>query len=207
MAEEVPIAVFARAPVPGAAKTRLVPRLGAAGAAELHANMVRRALATAVAAEVGPVTLFCAPDADHPFFAECAAAFGIHLRPQAAGDLGARMGAVFAARSPALLVGADCPALQPQHLRAAAEVLHAGDDAVFLPAEDGGYVLVGLQRPVLEIFEGMTWGAGEVMAETRRRLARLGLAWSELATLWDVDRPEDLDRLRASGLLPEADLG
>jgi glycosyltransferase A (GT-A) superfamily protein (DUF2064 family) len=85
--------------------------------------------------------------------------------------------------------------LTAQHLRLSASALAAGDDAVLLPAEDGGYVLIGLRGPRPEVFEGVAWGSERVLAETRARLRALGLRWSEPATLWDVDRPEDLDRL------------
>ena len=70
---------------------------------------------------------------------------------------------------------------------------------MFAPAEDGGYVLVGLARPVAPLFEGIVWGGSTVMAQTRERLAASRLAWKELATLWDVDRPEDVARLERAG--------
>lgn len=200
MTDGTPIAVFARAPMPGEVKTRLIPSLGAEGAAALHARLVRRTLATARAARLGPVTLWCAPDTHHPFFADCVASFGVGLKPQAPGDLGARMLAAFEASAPSLLIGSDCPALAVEHLQAASQALRSSD-AVFLPAEDGGYVLVGLSRPMTEVFDAIPWGGDAVMIETRRRLDRLGLRWSEPVILWDVDRPDDLVRLAASGLL------
>lgn len=203
MSDDIAIAIFARAPVPGAAKTRLIPRIGPDGAAALHASLVRKAVHTARASAVGPVTLWCAPDTTHPFFEDVARQFGVALRPQADGDLGDRMLAAFRAHEPAplLLIGTDCPAMTPEHLKRAAGDLKDGADAVFLPAEDGGYALVGLRRPIVEIFRAMPWGGDAVMARTRERLARVGAAWTEPATVWDVDRPEDLDRLMASGLL------
>ncbi len=93
-----------------------------------------------------------------------------------------------------LLIGTDCPALTGKHLRAAASAL-ADHDAVLIPAEDGGYVLIGLTHAVPELFTDMPWGSAGVAAETRARLAHLGLRWRELDALWDVDRPEDLARL------------
>jgi rSAM/selenodomain-associated transferase 1 len=203
------VAVFARAPVAGAAKTRLIPLLGAEGAASLHAALLRRALEVASRArdsgrEIGEVTLWCAPDTSHPFFAACRDEFGIALRKQAEGDLGERMHATFAREpSPFLLIGSDCPALTPELLRLCAARLLAGSDAVFLPAEDGGYGLVGLASPVAALFENIAWSSANVMEETRLRLRDAGLAWSEPATIWDVDRPEDVERLVESGLLPE----
>jgi hypothetical protein len=195
-----PIIVFARAPVAGAAKTRLIPALGAAGAAALHERLVDRTLATAIAAGIGPVELCCAPDAAHPALAALARAHGATLGDQGRGDLGDRMLAAFrrtlAGRAGcAILIGSDCPALEPAHLRRAAASLAGGADAVLAPAEDGGYVLIGLKRAPASLFERIRWGEPTVMAETRERLAALGMRWEELETLWDVDRPEDLARL------------
>jgi rSAM/selenodomain-associated transferase 1 len=197
------IAVFARAPVAGEAKTRLIPLLGAEGAASLHARLVERMLTVALEANVGPVTLWCAPSRDHAFFARCVEKFGVALADQAPGDLGARMHAVFQARSPTLLAGTDCPSISATHLCDCASALRDGADAVFLPAEDGGYGLVGLARPRVEIFADMVWSTATVMEETRDRMRSLGLAWREPATIWDVDIPDDARRLAASGLLPD----
>lgn len=190
------VIVFARAPVPGAAKTRLIPALGADGAARLHARLVERALATACAAGIGPVELRCAPDAAHPFFAACAARFGVASTAQGDGDLGARMHRALAAGLPAVLVGSDCPTITPDYLGNAAKALGGDCELVFGPAEDGGYVLVAASRIRPEAFAGIPWGGPAVMAAQRSRLRALGLRWTELAPLWDVDRPDDLERLR-----------
>ena len=202
--EVLRVAIFAKAPVPGTVKTRLVPRLGDAGAARLHAALVRNALATAKAAGVGLVELWCAPSTTHAFFAECARDTEVSLHAQAEGDLGARMQAAFA-RAHALgaglvLIGSDCPALTASCLRHAAMAL-ASTPAAIAPAEDGGYALIALAAPCPALFDAMPWGSDRVMAETRRRLAASRTPWTELATTWDVDRPEDYDRLLASGLL------
>jgi uncharacterized protein len=199
--EPVAIAILAKAPIPGFAKTRLIPALGEAGAAALQARLTERAVATAIAAGTGPVTLWAAPDAHHPAFAELAVRFGVGLACQAEGDLGARMlAALTAANGPALVIGTDCPVLTAEHLRAAADVLRNGTDVAVIPAEDGGYALIGMRAPYPELFADMGWSSAGVMDETRRRLAQLGLTWREPATLWDVDVPEDLARLRVAGL-------
>ncbi len=201
----VQVAVFAKAPVAGEVKTRLVPLLGEAAAAELHETLVRRALATAREAGLGPVSLWCTPDTGHPFFAACAAEFGAALQEQRGGHLGERMARAFErllANGPALLVGSDCPSLLASDLRAAATSL-ATHDAVVQPAEDGGYVLVGLARPVRGLFELIRWGEADVMRDTRDRLRSAGATWRELPMRWDIDRPEDYRRLVASGLLGE----
>jgi rSAM/selenodomain-associated transferase 1 len=198
--EPVAIAILAKAPLPGLAKTRLAPALGANGAAALQARMIERAVETARLADVGPVTLWAAPDQDHPAFQTLAALFGVTLARQPDGDLGVRMlAALTAARGAAIVIGTDCPALQPAHLRAAAEAL-AGVDSVVVPVEDGGYALIGMREPQPGLFADMPWSTAGVMAETRRRLTHLSLSWREPARLWDVDLPEDVERLKREGL-------
>jgi hypothetical protein len=81
------------------------------------------------------------------------------------------------------------------YLARAFALLDGGADAVVGPAEDGGYVLLGLRRMDKRLFEDMAWGTDRVLDQTRERLAVLGWRWQELETLWDVDRPEDLERL------------
>lgn len=201
MSFPVKIAVFARAPVPGACKTRLIPRLGPDGAARLQEKLTTRALQTAVAAGLGPVELWCAPDASHPFFVDCAKRFAVGLCVQPAGDLGARMAHVFAvAEGPALLMGSDCPSITSDDLRACANALQTAD-AVFLSAEDGGYGLVGLNAPMPPIFENMVWSTPHVFAQTILRLQAARMTWREIRTIWDVDEPADYDRLAKSGLI------
>ena len=205
-AERAGVAVFAKAPVPGSVKTRLAGVLGEDGAAGLHAGLVRHALATARAAGIGEVELWCAPDERHEFFERCAADFGARLRAQQGGDLGSRMAAAFddafARGRRLVLIGSDCPALEAADIADAAAAL-AHDDVAIAPAEDGGYVMVAMARPVPQMFDGVAWGTGAVMRQTRERLAAAGIAWRELATRWDVDRPEDYARLQREGLLRE----
>jgi glycosyltransferase A (GT-A) superfamily protein (DUF2064 family) len=105
------------------------------------------------------------------------------------------LAAMIAARGPVIVIGTDCPALTGDHLRLAASALQRGDDVVLTPAEDGGYVLIGVSRPQPELFAGMIWSTPQVMAETRARIARYALRAHELPTLWDVDEPPDLARL------------
>jgi rSAM/selenodomain-associated transferase 1 len=199
------VIVLARAPAPGAVKTRLIPLLGAESAAALHARLVEKTLETARAAAFSRIELHGTPGVDDPFFRSCGGRFAAALVAQLGDDLGARMRSAFAsalARHPrALLAGSDCPALTARHLRQADRVLRDGADAAFVPCEDGGYALIGLRRVDARLFDGISWGSGNVMAATRDRLTGLGWRWRELETLWDVDRPEDYRRLLASGLL------
>ena len=192
------IAVFARAPVAGEVKTRLIPALGAAAAADLQRRLVLRTIETAIDSGIGPVELWCAPDVGHPFFADCSRRYAVSLAAQGEGDVGRRMrrafDAMLGASERAILIGSDIPALTPQYLRDADAALGEGCDAVLGPAEDGGYVLIGLRCPRPALFEDMPWGSAEVCARTRARIQTMHLRYRELPALWDLDRPEDLAR-------------
>ena len=181
------IALFARYPTPGAAKTRLISALGEAGAATLHRKLVELTLA-AVRASGLPFELRMTGAAPAAF----AAWLGdtVPLVPQGEGDLGERLARVPA---PMLLIGSDCPDLTPRHLIEAATALETAP-AVLGPAADGGYWLLGLARAMPQCFAAMPWGTDAVAAETRVRLAGQGVTPIELATLHDCDRPEDLAR-------------
>ena len=201
MSDPVAVAVLAKAPLAGFAKTRLIPVLGAEGAAALQARLIARAVTTACAAGIGPVTLWATPDETHPALQAIAGECAVALVRQCDGNLGARMlAALAAANAPALVIGTDCPALTAEHLRSAADILRGGTDAVVVPTEDGGYALIGLRAPEPALFSDMRWSTPSVMDETRRRLERLGMSWQEPVTLWDVDLPADLERLHRIGL-------
>ena len=197
------VLVVAKAPRAGEVKTRLVPRLGVEGAAALHAQLTERSVELAARAALGPVHLYAAPASD-TFLRECATRHGAKLFDQPPGDLGERMRAAFTQTldnaGAAILIGTDCPPLEVRHLKAAARALVSGQDAVFAPVEDGGYALIGLRRVSSRLFDGIKWSTDQVMDETRRRLRELDWQWSELETLWDIDRPADYERLVASGI-------
>jgi hypothetical protein len=183
------ILVFAKAPVPGEAKTRLVPRLGEWRAARLHLRLTRHALDTARAAGCAAVELHGTQQ--HRFFKS----LGIPFRLQKGKDLGERMyHALSKARRPAILIGTDCPMLTPADLRRAMRWLRGGCDVVLAPAEDGGYALIGVRRVRYEFFKDIGWGGSQVYEETLKKLS--GYRWRALRRVWDVDRPEDLERLR-----------
>lgn len=200
------IVVFAKAPVAGLAKTRLAPALGAEGAAAVAARLLDHAVRAAVGAGIGPVELCTAPDATHPAFVHLQRAFGLRLTTQGDGDLGGRMDRaltrVLRDHDFVLLTGTDAPALDASRLREAASALSAegAPDAVFVPALDGGYALVGLRRPAPTLFGGMPWSTAQVMAATRECARAAGLRWTELAPVADVDEPADLVHLPAGWL-------
>ncbi|MDQ6882556.1 MAG: TIGR04282 family arsenosugar biosynthesis glycosyltransferase [Pseudomonadota bacterium] len=195
------VSILAKAPVAGLAKTRLIPALGAAGAARAQRRFTIAAVHGARQSGLGPVTLWCAPDRSHRLFRALDAATGVAVLSQATGDLGDRMHRAaahhFATPSamPLLLVGTDCAVLAPGHLQQAARAL-ADHDVVLIPAEDGGYVLIGMRRPVSEAFAGVAWSTSAVLVQTRDRLRDAGASWLELKPLWDVDEPHDWSRLQ-----------
>lgn len=204
--EATHVIVFAKAPHPGEVKTRLIPALGAVGAARLAHALLRHTLTLAAEAAPGRVILYCAPDASDPLLREAAAQTGAALAVQADTDLGGRMAAALAAvlrdAPRALLIGTDCPGLNAQILRQAAEALHEVD-VVLIPALDGGYVLVGasqarfstLPATLSAMFSDIAWSTAGVMAQTRERLVTLGWKWRELPPLADIDEAADLVHL------------
>lgn len=193
------IVVFAKAPIPGFAKTRLAARLGPEAAAALHARMVERTVEQACAVEAATVELACTPTIDHPLFVRLAQRWPVTRTPQGEGDLGVRMhGAIAAALSGApraIVIGTDCPGLDAAYLREASAALRAGHDVVLGPAEDGGYVLVGATVVAPGMFQHVAWSTPTVLADTRLALRACKLSWFELSWRWDVDRPDDFERL------------
>lgn len=190
--------VFTRAPVAGRAKTRLAARLGARRAARLHQQLTAAALQTALAARCGAVELHTT--CRHAWLASIAHRVGIPVKLQKGRDLGERMAQATRAalrRAPfVLLIGSDCPELAPRELARAARWLAGGADAVLAPARDGGYALIGLARRADFLFRDMPWGSERVCAETEARLKNSAWRVRKLAPVSDLDRPEDLPRVR-----------
>ncbi|MCC6532938.1 MAG: TIGR04282 family arsenosugar biosynthesis glycosyltransferase [Burkholderiales bacterium] len=197
------ILVFARAPEPGRAKTRLIPLIGAEAAARLQARMTASVLAAAQASGAGEVQLWCTPSREHEAFQCHRNDASLSLHSQRGDSLGERLrqahDVAFRDHQRVVMIGTDCPALGGRELRAAGEsLLH--HDAHIVPAEDGGYVLLGLSRPCPALFEGIDWGTASVLAQTLERIRGLALSCRVSEPLWDVDRPEDYRRL--TRLLP-----
>jgi len=191
----VRIVVFAKAPVPGRVKTRLIPALGETGAAQLAERMLEQALQQALAAAVGPVELCMSPAPDAPEWAGITLPAGIDISDQGEGDLGARMARAarraIARGEAVLLTGTDCPDLTAARLRVAAAQL-VGHDAVLHRAEDGGYPLLGLRAFDASLFENMPWSTPAVADLTLERLAALDWTVWVGDTLRDIDEPADL---------------
>ncbi len=189
------LAIFARFPEPGRAKTRLIPALGPEGAAELHAEMVRHTFRRmSDLDEIGRISVevwFSGGDAKR-----FKAAFGERVyRPQPEGDLGDRMAYAFNKMlldaCAAVIIGTDCPAISERIVLDAFDALQ-DHDIVLGPANDGGYYLIGLRKPVPDLFDGMPWGTSLVLSETLARAEQLGLVVHQLPPLDDVDEPADL---------------
>ncbi|MCU0984969.1 MAG: TIGR04282 family arsenosugar biosynthesis glycosyltransferase [Acetobacteraceae bacterium] len=190
---------MAKAPRPGLAKTRLIPALGAEGAAALARAFLidSAALARGAAMEAGAEAYVIATPDDA--CAELASLTDLPALPQGEGDLGARIVAAFAAlfargHAPVMLLGADTPALPPAHIEAALALAQTAPS--FGPTGDGGYWTVALPAPAPALFEAIAWGGPTVLAETEAAARRAGLAIA-LAPPWDdVDEPADLAALR-----------
>ncbi|WP_227369972.1 TIGR04282 family arsenosugar biosynthesis glycosyltransferase [Halomonas sp. M20] len=198
--KDFPLAILAKAPVPGQVKTRLMPRLGAEGATRLHRQLVWQTLETAVAAtEPASITLWTSLASrggpEHAFFDTCAEHFGIRLCAQPNGSLGLRMQAALVAMpGPGLVIGCDCPMLDAALLQQCRAIL-ASSECVLLPAEDGGYALIGAHQADSRLFQDIDWGTERVLTQTLERLHELGWSYACPTRVWDLDRPDDLERL------------
>ena len=192
------ILVFARPPVAGAVKTRLAAHIGRQAAAALYEQLLCETVGMAVGAGLAPVELHVASQTSHPVFVSLADRQPLEIRPQKGADLGQRMyhalQTTLQTAGFAVLIGTDCPAMSAAYLQRACRQLDAGGPVVLGPAEDGGYVLIGARSCDERLFADIPWGSDRVLQQTRARLRALKLPHSELDTLWDLDRLEDLRR-------------
>lgn len=190
--------IMAKAPAPGFVKTRLAPVLGAEGAAQLAAQMLSHTLQTATQCQAFNHRELClAPSAAAPLPATMSLSSFV-VTEQGDGDLGTRMRRAFervlSHCGAAIMIGTDAPALSPARLDQAAYDLQTCD-AVFVPAVDGGYALIGLRQLIPALFIDMVWSTASVMAVTRQRLKAMGAYWHEYPAVNDIDEPADLVHL------------
>lgn len=196
------IVIFAKAPQPGGVKTRLMPALGADGAAELARRLLAHTLQQALTADVGEVELCMSPAPTDRAWLGVPLPGAVVQTAQGAGDLGKRMANAVrrntfqnqSADTPVLIIGTDCPALTASRLQQAAQQLEQ-HDAVMLPAHDGGYVLLGLKSPCSELFDHMPWSTSVVATETLRRMTVLNLRVWQGPVQHDIDEPADLQHV------------
>jgi len=196
--EDTIVLLFAKAPVTGQVNTRLIPDIGEQAATQLQQDFIHDRLNMLTGSGLCHVRLMCAPDEHHECFRSCKQSYPIELSVQQGEDLGARMfnGASMALHDHryCIIIGTDAPALDAERIAQAIEGLRSGKQAVFVPAEDGGYVLAGLSEPLEELFRDISWGSAEVMQQTRRRLEEHAIPFLELESCWDVDVIEDYRR-------------
>jgi hypothetical protein len=189
--------IFTRYPEPGKTKTRLIPVLGAEGAATLQRQMTEQKLAQVRELQAAyPVSVEVHFTGGNEQLMQSWLGSSLIYQRQSEGDIGCRMASAFQASFEAgmnnvVLIGIDCPDLNAQLMAEAFQALHQ-HDLVLGPAVDGGYYLIGLRRLIPELFTGIRWSTAEVLPETLRIAHRLELAVAKLRLLSDVDRPEDL---------------
>lgn len=195
------LVIFARDPIPGKTKTRLIPALGADGAAELHMRMTKTILSHAKnLADGHAVEILTFRYGDNEKKMQESFSFPGPLLNQPEGHLGEKIAFAFQTAFESgcercIIIGSDCPGLTADPLHRAFTKLHQ-KEAVIYPAEDGGYVLIGLTRESFSkaslLFEKMDWGESTVLEETLIRAENSGLDLFIGPTFRDIDRPEDL---------------
>ena len=204
-ATEIPrLVVFAKAPQVGAVKTRLIPALGAQGAAALAQRMLAHVLQQALQSGAETVELCMSPPPNDAAWETIAIPAAVLRTDQGIGDLGERMACAVQRVTadngqPVLLMGSDCPALTATVIREAARQLQT-HDALLVPVVDGGYVLIGLKSPCPTLFDHMPWSTASVAAKTLSRMAALNLKVWRGPLLHDIDEPSDLAHLPAGFL-------
>src|SRR5215813_10437354 len=196
----VAVAIMAKAPWPGTVKTRLCPPLLATEAADLYrCFLLDKIAAVGALAGAQPVIAYTPDDVRAEFDV---LAPGFSLVAQQGPDLGARLystlaGLLAAGHAGAVAVDSDTPTLPAAFLQQAVDCLsRPGPDVVLGPTEDGGYYLIGVRRAHRELFDGVPWSTADVLDVTLRRAARAGLRADCLPSWFDVDTPDDLERLR-----------
>lgn len=196
--DDTVILVYAKAPVAGEVNTRLIPDIGVQTATDLQYQLIQQRLSSLHAAKLCQVRLMCAPDVQHEVFLQCRQQYSVELMGQQGRDLGQRLlngiSNALERFKYCIVLGTDAPALEVSVIRQAIEVLHNNTPVVFVPAEDGGYVLLGLDRPRPFLFQGISWGSPLVMQQSRNKLVEKNIAYKELSTCWDIDRLEDYQR-------------
>ncbi|MES9860697.1 MAG: TIGR04282 family arsenosugar biosynthesis glycosyltransferase [Candidatus Thiodiazotropha sp. LLP2] len=194
------VLIFSKVPEVGKVKTRLIPALGAEGATELYSRLLQRQLHWLAKEKEYDIQLWLSSNKAHPLIQALAENYDFNIHYQQGIDLGERM---FHAANTALryykkvvLIGVDCPAMTVEHIKQTIAWLDTVD-AVLGPAQDGGYVLLGVKAAAPQLFRGHNWGAEDVAETTRTALRGLEWRWCELPLLWDLDRPEDLIQLKS----------
>ncbi len=197
MTHKTALIIFAKAPVPGQVKTRLIPAIGSKKAASLYKELLSNTLDIAATAGFPDMQLWVSGDIEHQYLVHLKNTYNVKLYQQTGEDLGQRMSNAFnevlSKHSSTILIGSDCPSLLSSDLQSAKDCLESGEDVVLGPAEDGGYYLIGLNKNVPELFADIKWGGDTVFSETSSRIEKLNLTMCLLQKRRDLDCPSDLD--------------
>ena len=195
---EARLLIFAKAPVAGQCKSRLAANIGNQAAAELQAELIQRCVTEVGTESLCPTELWCAPDCRHHLFQTLAAEFSLALLQQQGADLGQRMFHAMSRQQAeaTIIIGTDCPVLSRDHIKSTLLALQQDNDAVLAPAEDGGYVLLGLRQVDPRLFADIAWGTAGVYGQTVQACTSLGYKLHELETLWDIDLEADWQRYK-----------
>ena len=198
--KKIAFIVFSKAPIEGKVKSRLIPDLGQKQATLIYIELLQHVLSNVFKWEKSDIQLWCSPDTQHGFFQECVDVWQVDLFQQQGADLGERMyhamHSALKTHQQVFIVGGDCPSLNAKDFELASQKLENDVSVVIAPAEDGGYVMMALNKITPEIFEQIEWGTAKVMAQTRQQLTKSQLSWFELPLHWDVDYPEDVVRFK-----------
>ncbi len=192
------ILVYAKAPVAGKVNTRLIADIGVHAATKLQHDLIHQRLSMLAKADLCDVRLMCASDQQDENFLSCKKKYPVTLFDQVGDDLGMRMfnGVARALQQYkyCIVIGTDAPALDAQKIKQAIEFLRNGTEVVFVPAEDGGYVLIAMRQAYKFLFENISWGSAQVMQQSIDALDENNVSFETLASCWDVDRLEDYQR-------------
>lgn len=197
------IILFAKEPIPGQVKTRLIPYLGEQGAFDLYSKMFHLQLERFYQFPNCDFSLHLSPSNHSAFAQDLQQKYGINIQAQYGDGLGERMfnsiEKGLKTHRHVILLGADTPFLDQAVMHSVIEGLEKAS-MVFVPALDGGYMLVATDRIDSEIFRGIDWSTGRVMQQTRERIENMGWEHLELEALPDIDEKEDLVLLERIGI-------
>jgi len=196
--------MMARAPVVGQVKTRLAKSIGAQRAAGIYRNMAQAQIRKLLAANICPLELHVCPTVQHPFFIAMRCSGVVRVERQMGDNLGSRM--LHALRSglqradAVILIGADVPGISIKQIEQVCMLLSDHKELIIMPADDGGYGLLGMSKVDAGLFRGVHWGTGRVCKQTVKRARQLGIRYRLFSSCYDIDYPRDLSRLRQLGV-------
>lgn len=191
--------VFAKAPIPGQVKTRLIPAIGKEYSTRLYIELFHHTMDVALRSSVNEIQIWCSPSVNASCFQDYSREEKVSLHVQQGNSLGDRMSYALNKGlnnfNACVLVGCDCPDLNSQDIEQAYGMLDS-TDVVIGPAQDGGYYLLALAKSSFQIFEDIEWGSSSVLQKTKQNLKRLDWEWQELRMLNDIDTVSDLSELK-----------